>query len=420
MHSKTILAGLISLILFGLTAGQPVVQARQSDPTPPVELELVGTPFTTRLSGTQNAFARNVWDMEVFEDRLYLAHGNSDADSPGERGPVEVWYYDGSQFAFDFVTNDEQIDRFRILQNTLTIPGHDSRDSWAFGNIYRLASGQWQTWENISDALHIYDVAWHKGQILAALGIGETVNQVIVSSRDQGQTWQPIPLVVDMVDGTPIYVFRAWTFFEVGNDLLVSVVPAWRYMALPDAAGTLVPNSYQALSSEVFRLERTGDDQQFVQVDVDFFLGIPQPEIDFMPGRVIRPTLFESTTVYIGARTTTDHNWTAFGLFAVDDRYQPQQITFEPGEIPNDILVDDALYVLLVQPEGLGYRTRVMATCDLQNWREVLAFDAATFARSFALYQDAFYFGLGTEAHELDDSSGTIVRVNADQFTRGC
>ncbi len=45
---------------------------------------LLGNPFTKAI------FARNVWDMQVFNDRIYLAHGDFNSNA----GPIPVIYFD--------------------------------------------------------------------------------------------------------------------------------------------------------------------------------------------------------------------------------------------------------------------------------------------------------------------------------------
>ena len=55
----------------------------------------------------------------------------------------------------------------------------------------------------------------------------------------------------------------------------------------------------------------------------------------------------------------------------------------------------------------------------LTDWREVLQFSAPTFARSFEILNDDFYFGLGSEVgnpeqwrqEELNPETGQIIRI---------
>jgi hypothetical protein len=49
---------------------------------------LLGNPFS------KDAYARNVWDMQVYEESIYLGHGNSSNYGPSANaGPVDVIKY---------------------------------------------------------------------------------------------------------------------------------------------------------------------------------------------------------------------------------------------------------------------------------------------------------------------------------------
>ena len=77
-------------------------------------------------------YARNIWDMTFYDDRLFVGCGNSSNRGPAPNaGPINVWTYrESSGWHSEFTVDEEHIDRFDILDNVLTIPGHDSRDSW--------------------------------------------------------------------------------------------------------------------------------------------------------------------------------------------------------------------------------------------------------------------------------------------------
>jgi hypothetical protein len=216
-------------------------------------------------------------------------------------------------------------------------------------------------------------------------------------------------------------IIRAWEFFEVGNDLLVSVIPRYDLEGVIDSAGNLTGHRYVQLSSPVYRLA-AGEEIGFEEVPVDFFNGLANPELDWISGRVARPLRFREHTVYIGAKTVTDHNWTPFGLFSADSTYSIHTYSLAEGMQPWDLLVErNTLYVLVSVPHTAGETTvGVLATCDLSSWREVLHFSAPTFARSFALYNGDFYFGAGTEASSIAPDAGNILKVSGVDFDRNC
>ena len=117
-------------------------------PKPAKEVLFWGNPFkrwTKRKA--EYAYARNVWDIQVFGDKIYLGHGNSSNRGPARNaGPVKVISYHprSDRFKKEFTVDEEQIGRYRIIGNQLQIPGHDPRESWDLGNFYRLTDKRWK------------------------------------------------------------------------------------------------------------------------------------------------------------------------------------------------------------------------------------------------------------------------------------
>lgn len=417
---------LISLSFGGGTPDQVTTGAktpRQSTPNDVAQhTDFLGNPFYARFWADHLAYDRNVWDMEVYDGRLYFGHGNSNNMGPGgDPGPIELWYYDDKTQAFnyDHILDDEQIDQFVLIGDSMFIPGHDSTTNQP--NIYQLKGSQWLEWGNLPRALHVYDIYDYLGTYYVALGVGGSKNQVIASTNDDGATWQTYRLAIPPVQGVgSLFIYRAWQFFQVGADLLVSIQPPNWFLPIHNENGT-VGNLYQTAASPIYRLVN-GTQPHFEQVYVDFFAGLAHPEVDWIEGRVARPVRFDGKTVYLGVKTVTDHNWTPFGLFSVDDSYNVSVLSVGDNLVARDLLVDQgALYVLASQALDDGtYTVSVQETCNLEDWREVLQFRALTFSRSFALYDGDFYFGQGTEIDPMSNAAGNVARVGAPYFTRDC
>ncbi len=356
--------------------------------------------------------------MEVFDGRLYLGSGNSNNAGPATNaGPVEVWYYDDQNgaFAYDYVVNEEQIDEFVIAGGTLYIPGHDSRGDGKHGNIYFLRGERWVKRDNVPGALHVYDLHLYHGNLFAALGLADTSSRAVAVSSDNGRTWTLGELPTGIGGTGRIGVGRAWKFFEVNDTLYVSVLAFPKMQPVPSLNGNLAYR-LKGYNSFVYRL--TGIDANgvahFEASDVDFFDGLYPPNFTGKPlPRIARPVQFDAHVVYLGVVTVIDHNWQPFGLFSVDFADNVQQYDLADGALPRDLFVqDNVLYLLVAAPVAQGgYEMRVRATCDLQNWVELFRFRAATFSRSFARYNDNFYFGQGTEAAPISDEAGNILEV---------
>ena len=134
-------------------------------------LDWLGIPLGDRYSRRAWIYARNVWDLQAHEGRLYIGGGNSSNVGPATNaGPVPLVSYDPDTGGFvqESTVDDEQIDRFRVIAGRLHIPGHDPTESWDWGNDYVLGSTGWEKRRTIPRAIHTYDLALAGGRLFAA------------------------------------------------------------------------------------------------------------------------------------------------------------------------------------------------------------------------------------------------------------
>ena len=393
-------------------------------------VESVGDPLRSQYP--TNVFARNIWDMEVFDGRLYFGSGNSDNDTTGgNAGPVTIRSYDAAtdQFAEEYLIYEEQIERFIIIGDRLFVPGHDPYNAFETpGRLYtRTIGGEWGLWDTLPPSLHVYDVHYFEGSYYAALGADNTMGGVIARSTDDGATWEVEHLPGTLMGEQTVYLNRAWSLFDFNGTLYISTDP------LPQPF-----NSFDTSKTAIFALMdilSTGH-ALFVQPNVNFLtaeiqemqLRLANDNIYTLRAdpyllRIERPVHFNDHLVYLSVVSSSDHNWTPINLYTMDTTNTARAVQFEENEFAWDLWVEGgALYVLLNQQVTPNlWRIRVMSTCDLENWGEVLAFNSAALARSFARYDGDFYFGLGTQASPLLDVSGSILRVRAENaVVMGC
>jgi hypothetical protein len=341
------------------------------------QVELLGQPFQ------KPTYARNVWDMQVYQGRIYLGHGNSSNFQPSPNaGPIPVIYYepDTGQFVEEYTVDEEQIDIFRVIDGQLFIPGHDPRGS-SNGNFYYLNESSWTKVSTIPGVYHTYDIASFDGKLFTANGTTQP-NSIQVSS-DEGDTWQ----VALAATG------RVRQFFEFQGKLYAM---KW------------IRNTNQSTKNGIDVYNGT----QFVNANTAGSAMLP--DYDEYLGLMVRINQFQEQLVYIGSLYgVNDHQWAPTGLYVAPELNQARRVTLpEPEALPYDILIrDDTIYVLAAvqQPSG-GYTILVYTSNDLDTWQELFRFSASTFARSFEEYQGSFYFGLGSHTEPLAAETGTILR----------
>jgi len=192
---KVLLGGLIvacvlslfAEVVFGATAHVACAKDAGS------RVETRGNPGRIMYPDNSIVYARNVWDMQVFDGRLYFGMGNSNNSGPVPNAKGgQIWSYDpkGNWFKVEFEADEEQVDRFRILNGKLVVPGHDPTDSWEYGNWYRLEPTGWKKHRNIPGGIHCYDMIYFNGKMFAALGT-KPHSEFVMMSEDDGKTWEP-------------------------------------------------------------------------------------------------------------------------------------------------------------------------------------------------------------------------------------
>jgi len=402
------------LATVALTSIVPIHAAFAQQPVTP---EVVGTPFKQRWP--EAPYARNIWTMQVFEDRLYLGAGNSANGGPSSNsGPVPVISYDGQAFAGEYTVNEEQITHFYQVGNALLVPGHDSRDNWSYGNLYRRADGRWTKLRTIPHGIHVYDIHEHVGRLIA---VGGAFDQPISAwiSDDDAATWKPAALlpnaalapsavptgrIATVLGHQTQVVGRFWTLLEIGDALYASTTVPLR----------LGEGDANLRTATLFRFASAQNGFQPVALGMPaLFPGTPAD--GNRTGLVERWARLGGETVYIGGWQHNDHQWLPIGLFAATSPEKARRLALPAEEQPWDILVRDGrLYCLSARREGPD-RFRVSVTRfdrDLRNGTVLLTFVAPTFARSFAVFRGRFYFGLGTETDvggPLSEASGTLL-----------
>ena len=390
------------------------------------QIERLGNPYKKRYPGGEFVYARNIWDMQVFEGRLYIGAGNSSNEGPASNaGPVPVISLDPKtgQFSEVFTVDDEQIDTYCVLNGRLCIPGHDPTESWELGNFYRLEEGgTWKKYRNIPDTVHT-SAMLYSGGILFAGGSGfydfndpageRCFGSNVAVSSNEGNTWRRVDL-----GG-----YRTHALFKVADRVYAADLITDRKRQEEHTAYWARWGVPQMVCANIYEFDGRGAFQARTDLDASaIFPDTRLPESPF--AKIVKPAPFAAKALYIGGLGHNDHQFMPFGLFVASslrkDAVDVRRIRLPENVQPWDVLVRNGkAYVLLNSLEDHAHVVRVMATTDLEVWTEVLHFRAPTFARSFEVLDGDFYFGLGCEvadpdnwkAEELHPDTGEILRI---------
>ncbi len=339
------------------------------------QIRCLGNPFKPWAAiSLDHRYKRNVWDMQLWEDKIYLGYGNSSNKGPAPNaGPVHVIAYHPQSGCFrtEFTVDEEQVDRYRIIGNHLFIPGHDPLEPWDWGNFYYLIDGGWKKNRTIPLAIHTYDILQFKGDLYAALGT--TQGGAIARSMDNGKTWENFLLPE---------VKRVYELFILGGKLYAH---GYRQGGLYQFDG----DGFNRLQVDLFPSSRHG----------------PNPML-------VRSLLFKDVLLYIGADNINDHQWIPFGAYMASEINAAQKLSIPAKDIPYDILVRGrSAYILTNRQKDSGYSVTIFHSTDMENWIENVQFSAPSFARSFEFYDGLFYVGLGTHTASLNEASGDIYQI---------
>lgn len=359
------------------------------------KVELLGNPFT------KSVIAKNVWDMQTYNGRVYLGHGDFNTNA----GPIPVVYYDPSagKFITQYTVNEEEINQYKVLNGKLYIPGTDAREDWSYGNFYTLEDNdQWAANRTIPNANHVYDLAYYNGRLYAATGTTKPGWGEVLASDDMGKTWTSQMCQNMMFPGS-----WATTLFELNSTLYAS----GKMYFYPDAAIKGTVANYTNM------LAITGTSSYAQRYSTSLASGISTSYVYY----IVRPMTFNNSLVYLSQKLESSH-YLPNSMYVATGLTQSRKVTLpETAALPSDLLVrDNTLYTLAyVKNAAGGYTNIVYQSSDLQTWSELFRFQTDTFARSFEELNGDFYFGLGCDTLYKPTSTGNILRVAKGAYQDG-
>lgn len=219
---------ILVLLLFCLAAF--FVPSSVSKEPPTLRLYSLGTPYA-------ESEARNPWDMIAYEGYLYLGAGDYDKNVSTET--VKRLSLQTHEWETLPGYNDEQLERFTLLDGKLAIPGIDAREDWSLGNYYTVEEDALVKHRVLTGGVHVWDMAYLDGKTFAALGTVDGNSPLLVS--EDGAHFSPLSFVE--ADGSetllskPSYTLRIYDLLTVDETLYAIVT---RYETQNDPPQRLV------------------------------------------------------------------------------------------------------------------------------------------------------------------------------------
>ena len=358
------------------------------------KLEDLGIPLIQKYP-TQTV-SRNVWDMQTYNNRIYIGSGDYDANT----GPVDVYYYDTekNQFINEATLQDEQINRFVIVDNELIITGTDPKKGWDYGSYFVWKDNNWTENRTLLGGIHNFDLVKYHGKLFA--GIGNDSDSSIVMSSDGGKTFSYVYMYAD--ENTKV---------EVNSE----TSGTHRIYDLMEHKDKLYALGYNVV------YEYKENENIFVKINNGvFLLGSWYGKAPGLGKYVPLKTKLEfaGNAIFInGSIKYTDD--LSKGLVSLKQKEFDNTEYKYSAYVYDAIIINGELNVLCATPitKGLtienGYIISVYKTKDFEGWEPVLYFEYKDFARSFEYCNGYYYFGIGTKLEETDDgtNSGRILRV---------
>lgn len=378
------------------------------------KIKFLGDPYKVVYKIKKDFYAKNIWDMAVFENKIYFGAGNSSNEGPTQNaGPVPLISYNPttSEFKNEAIIQDEQIDVIKIFDNKMYIPGHDAKQNWDFANFYiKIPNQSVKKYRNIKDGLHVYDVAFRGNKIFLALGVRN--GAAVAVSSDNAQNWEIQKLAH----------YRVNSFLEVGERLFAT-------KHFPSSSA--FQKMSQSRKNFFFSVAEYDNEKGFVpNYKLDFKDFFPNTlDLKDVSRKIVRSVKMNDKTIYIGAYIHNDHQFEPFGVYSISSAGKNLDVKKVPlsnhYKIWDILKKENMLYLLAHDASKKEVKVFFTKNDDFDSFKEFFSFKSETFARSFELFEDKFYFSLGGEFKdtknfsydEISEETGKILQFDTKNIT---
>lgn len=389
-------------------------------------------------STTANTYSRNPYDMLTVGGRVLVSGGNYQDNT----GPVKITYYarDYAKSRSAGTVGTEQVNRFYSYDG-LTFALAIDTCNWGSGDLYVMKENGYSFTTRsavFSGNIHCYDMTKYNDKFYFA---GSSVGYDSNIKGYSGGTLEMSKSVIYRFKGEDITKATREDFEEVelvdknGNvvDFTTQIKSGEKlngeiyYMSLGvpriydifEFDGELYALYYDHYASwydETYGYNGKYNFNGLYQYNSvkDQFIYNPNLKIDGMT------EFFEESQDL--NKVTHDFEWNgkfyiiSDTMISTDDfiNYEAVVIDGYEGYNVRDVIVRSGkLYFLCNKTvSGGNYVNYILETEDMENFRPILHFSSATFARSFEISNGAFFFGLGADYDEnyINTECGRIYR----------
>lgn len=335
----------------------------------------------TEFTVVDSPIEDNIWDMHLWENKIFFGTGDGNANT----GPITVYAYDldTKEFFESGVLQEEVINSFLVVDNTLVAPGIDSTQNNNISNYNTYENGEWIQHRVLTNTEHCFDVVSFGNRYF--YGVDADISYSPCFSTNKSDE-----------DLTRHYFYKDGKRVTKGIesarvfDLVIQRDSLYAIMSR-DENGTLVLEVYK-YNEESNAFEHLSDLGELARV-------VPYINFKLIGSKVaLKDKLFIATSLGYYTKNMID-------LHKIDFK----------GEYTLDYCLDgDTLYALCHFPLKNGqYETSVWAldlTKENVEFERILYFDSEYCCVNLVKTADAFYFSTA-DINYRNDKKGAILRV---------
>lgn len=398
-------------------------QAQDKDVTHELDDLGINNGITWNNNNTSRIVSRNPYDMITYGDRVLVSGGNYQDNT----GPVTIRYYrrDSDKASYAGQLDSEQINRFYIYNNMLHCTSIDSK-YWGAASVYTLKGERvtFQTQQNVlKENIHCYDMSLFNGTYFFC---GSTIHYDSNYKNYSGEDLEMSKAVVYKFTGEDLFSCTSNDFTEVElvnqyGEVLDYELDLSSAQRTDSATGEKITYYYEnrGVPRIYDMFEWNGNlyamyyDQYISNYasnyDYNGFYKYDEEKGQFIYDSAMSidgiVEMFDASQdkgkIHHDFSWGDDYYFIANGLYSTSDFVSYSRVTISGYE---DYIVRDVIfragkvYLLCARQRANGsYLNYVLETDDFENYRAILHFDAASYARSFEFCNGAFFFGLGAD-----------------------